>query len=430
MKSSTRLDWLARYADGSATADIVARLEAEIRRDPEFRALVVEYLQLDASLSDAASHITPANCVAFPARPRHRFATITSLAAAVALVASFAVWSFRGRAEASEVSIEVLEADCYPARALGRQGLNGNLRLDSGSIRFRLDTGAVVEAVAPADFSIPDPMRLNLRRGNVTAEAGSRAQGFVVETASARVVDQGNRFGVAVDDDGLTDVVAIGGKVEVFEPARHSASSRPLASLSGGDAIRVDRARKAKRLKTVSLRNDSLVPSGKHRSTLVTDVSDNVDAPGFNRCYAIVPRALRDNSRLHTDKPSIRWQAPEGSVFPSPLRNADVVRTFFHDRRNLDLRITFELKKPATVFIMHDGRKPAPRWLVESFTLTPHSLESGPWFRSKDESEYTVKYQVWRRDCPAGEVALGPSQDPGTGLRRAMYAIAVKATRP
>jgi hypothetical protein len=366
--------------------------------------------------------------VAFPARPRHRFAAITSLAAAVALVASLAVWSFRGRAEAAEVSIEVLEADCFPARALGRQGLNGSLRLDTGSIRFRLDTGAVVEAVAPADFSIPDPMRLNLRRGNVTAEAGQRAHGFVIETASARVVDQGNRFGVAVDDDGLTDVVAIGGKVDVFEPAR--ASSRPLASLSGGDAIRVDRARKAKRLKTVSLRNDSLVPSGKHRSALVAEVSDNVDAPGFNRYYAIVPRALHENSRLHTDKPSIRWQAPEGTTFPAALRNADVVRTFFHDRRNLDLRITFELKKPATVFIMHDGRKPAPRWLLENFSRTPHTLESGPWFRSKDKSEYTVKYQVWRRDCPAGEVALGPSQDPGTGLRGAMYAIAIKATRP
>jgi ferric-dicitrate binding protein FerR (iron transport regulator) len=428
MKSSARLNWLARYADGSASADIVARLEAEIHRDPEFRALVVEYLQLDASLADAASHITPANCTAFPVKPRHRFAAFTSLAAAVALVASLAVWSLRSPAAASEVSIEVLEADCYPARALGRQGLNGNLRLDSGSIRFRLDTGAVVEAVAPADFSIPDPMRLKLRRGNVTAEAGSRAQGFVVETASARVVDQGNRFGVAVDDDGLTDVVAIGGKVDVFEPAR--ASSRHLASLESGDAIRVDRARKAKRLKTVSLRNDSLVPSGKHRSALVAEVSDNVDEPGFNRCYAIVPHALRDNSRLHTDKPSIRWQAPEGSTFPAALRNADVVRTFFHDRRNLDLRISFELKKPATVFIMHDGRKPAPRWLVKNFTRTPHVLESGPWFRSKDKTEYNVKYQVWRRECPAGPVALGPSQDPGTGLRGAMYAIAVKAARP
>lgn len=426
--SAARLDWLARYADGSATADIVARLEAEIRRDPEFRSLVVEYLQLDASLADAVNHLAPANCVAFPPKPRHRFAAISSVAAAVALVASLAVWTFRSPAAASEVSIEVLEADCYPARALGRQGLNGNLRLDTGSIRFRLDTGAVVEAVAPADFSIPDPMRLKLRRGNVTAEAGSRAQGFVVETASARVVDQGNRFGVAVDDDGLTDVVAIGGKVDVFEPAR--ASSRPLASLSGGDAIRVDRARKAKRLKTVSLRNDSLVPSGKHRSHLVSDVSDNVDEPGFNRCYAIVPRALRDNSRLHTDKPSIRWQAPEGSTFPAALQNADVVRTFFHDRRNLDLRITLELKKPATVFIMHDGRKPAPRWLIENFRRTPHILESGPWFRAKDKTRYNVKYQVWRRECPAGEVALGPSQDPGTGLRGAMYAIAVKAARP
>ena len=427
---SNRLDWLARYADGSATADIVARLEDEIRRDPEFRKLVVEYLQLDAALADAVNSLAPSNSVAFPVKPRHRFAAISSIAAALALAGTLAFWTLRSPAAASEVSIEVLEADCFPARALGRQGLNGNLRLDTGSIRFRLDTGAVVEAVAPADFSIPDPMRLKLRRGNVTTEAGERAQGFVVETASARVVDQGNRFGVAVDDDGLTDVVAIGGKVDVFEPVRVSASSRHLASLSGGDAIRVDRARKAKRLKTVSLRDDSLMPSGKHRSNLVADVSDNVDEPGFNRCYAIVPRALRHNSRLHTDKPGIRWQAPAASDFPAALRNADVVRTFFHDRRDLDLRITLELKKPATVFILHDTRKPAPRWLREGFTRTPDTLESGPWFRAKDKSEYTVKHQVWRRDCPAGEVVLGPSQDPGSGLRGVMYGIAVKAGRP
>jgi ferric-dicitrate binding protein FerR (iron transport regulator) len=430
MKPHARLDWLARYADGTATADLVARLEAEIRRDPGFRAQVVEYLQLDASLADAASHLAPARCVPFPAKPRHRFAAITSLAAAFALVASLAVWVLRSPAAASEVSIDVLEADCVPARALGRQGLNGDLRLDSGSIRFRLDTGAVVEAVAPADLSIPDPMRLNLRRGNVTADAGARAQGFVIETASARVVDQGNRFGVAVDDDGLTDVVAIGGGVDVFEPLRASAPARHMASLKGGDAIRVDRARKAKRLKTVSLRNDALVPSGKHRSTVIGEISDNFDEPGFHSCYAIVPRALRPNSRLHTDKPGIRWQDSSDHPFPAALKNADVIRTFFDDHRDLDLSLTITLKKPATVFILHDARKPPPRWLREGFTRTSDTLVSGPWRRAKGESPYTLDYQVWRRTCPAGEVVLGPSQDRGSGPRGVMYGIAVKARRP
>jgi ferric-dicitrate binding protein FerR (iron transport regulator) len=433
MKSSARLDWLARYADGSATADQVARLEAEIRRDPEFRQLVVEYLHLDASLADAVNHLAPATRatpLAFPPQTRRRFAALTSLAAAAALVASIGFWTFRSPAAASEVSIDVLEADCFPARSLGRQGLAGDLRLDSGSIRFRLDTGAIVEAVAPADFSIPDPMRLKLRRGNVTADAGERSHGFVIETASARVVHQGQRFGVAVGDDGLTDVVAIDGGVDVFEPLRASAPARHMASLKDGDAIRVDRARKANRLKTVSLRNDALVPNGKHRSTVIGEISDNFDEPGFLRCYAIVPRALRPNARLHTDKPGIRWQESADHPFPAALKNADVIRTFFHDRRDLDLRLTITLEKPATVFIFHDARKPPPRWLREDFTRTSDTLVSGPWRRAKGEATYTLDYQVWRRACPAGEVVLGPSQDPGSGPRGVMYGIAVKARRP
>lgn len=53
-----REEWMQQYADGAASAETTASLEAALRADAEFRALFLEYLNLDGALSEAAALMT------------------------------------------------------------------------------------------------------------------------------------------------------------------------------------------------------------------------------------------------------------------------------------------------------------------------------------------------------------------------------------
>lgn len=423
MSEDHRMEWLRLYSEGKASAEVTAKLEREIQQDQKFCREVVEYLQVDAALANAVASLLPAKTVSFP----RRVAWIGAIAAAVALLVTL-IWQVFPK-QASGLIVEVLEADCQPAVALGSQMFSGRMQIDSGSLSFKMDSGATVEIEAPASFSIPGPSQLNLHQGNLTADAGGDVVGFIVETESAHIVDLGTRFGVSVDEQGLTDVVVIEGKVEVFKDRAAAKERRLLAALGEGEAVQVDKGKKAKRLKAVSLRRDSLMPRSK-RSVLVADVSDNLDESGFNRFYAIDAKAMSPGAKLHTDKPGPRWQADEGAAFPPPLKGADVVRTFFNDRRDHDREIRLELKKRSNVFIMHELGSAVPQWLKDDFTKTRMVVRSGPWRRGKDAEEFFRRYHVWKRTAEAGTVFLGPSYDGSGRPKPAMYGIAVKAARP
>lgn len=64
-----RHEWMQQYADGVASAETTARLEAALHEDAEFRVLFLEYLNLDCALSAVASSIPEPQVekvVAFP----------------------------------------------------------------------------------------------------------------------------------------------------------------------------------------------------------------------------------------------------------------------------------------------------------------------------------------------------------------------------
>ena len=84
-----------------------------------------------------------------------------------------------------------------------------------------------------------DAMRLRLLRGSITTDVGTEAKGFVVETASASVLDIGTRFGMSVGDDGSTDIVVFEGEVEVHRAGQPLTQESRLASLVEGEAARM-----------------------------------------------------------------------------------------------------------------------------------------------------------------------------------------------
>ncbi|MBI9019053.1 MAG: NPCBM/NEW2 domain-containing protein [Phycisphaerae bacterium] len=110
------------------------------------------------------------------------------------------------------------------------------LNLASGFVRIRLDAGAEVLIQAPAQFRLEHSNQLYLRSGKLTSVVPPAAQGFVVRTPSATVVDYGTEFGVLVEKTGQTEAHVFKGEVELrcgSNPIRHGGGQRLLCGLAG-----------------------------------------------------------------------------------------------------------------------------------------------------------------------------------------------------
>lgn len=113
----------------------------------------------------------------------------------------------------------------------GQQVMSGQLRLDRGLVRLDFVNGASLAVEGPATIEIVDEMRVLLLHGVVTAKISESAIGFVVDTATAHVVDLGTAFGVSVGDDGTTDVCVFEGEVSVKK--KDSTSNQPTRVREG-----------------------------------------------------------------------------------------------------------------------------------------------------------------------------------------------------
>ena len=74
---------------------------------------------------------------------------------------------------------------------------------------------AKVILAAPASFEISDAGHGFLRMGSLTATVPHEDAGFTIDTPSARVVDLGTEFGVAVEKTGQSEIHVFVGSVTV-----------------------------------------------------------------------------------------------------------------------------------------------------------------------------------------------------------------------
>lgn len=89
------------------------------------------------------------------------------------------------------------------------------VRLFAGSVELTFDDGAVVTVDGPIEFRPLSTGQLELRRGRLLASVPQKAIGFTVSTPTARIVDLGTEFEVAVNEAGESDVEVLKGEVEV-----------------------------------------------------------------------------------------------------------------------------------------------------------------------------------------------------------------------
>lgn len=150
--------------------------------------------------------------------------SMLAAAACLALLAAGFIWGGKKSAQGAE---DVVVATLIETKACawgggslptekGARLTKGRMNLVEGLATLRFASGAEVVLEAPAELELIDPMRCVLHDGVLTAQVPPEAQGFVVDTASAHLVDHGTEFGVFVNrDEGTTDVQVFDGIVDV-----------------------------------------------------------------------------------------------------------------------------------------------------------------------------------------------------------------------
>ncbi len=423
------LDLIQRYADGRADVEEVGELQKAMKADPELRARFVDYMNLDASLSAAASarEASIGTMKSLPKTPRPIWLQWRPLAwAALVPLAGLCVW-FAAHPSGHSIAVEV------EIMQLGNAGFaapNVRLRehekvkiatlvLRRGAAHLRLPSGVKLVMSGPAELRFVDAMHARVLHGKVTVDVGEHGKGFVLDTPVTRVVDLGTRFGVEAKADGRTDVMVLEGRVELFNPQQ----SQRAAALEQGEAVRVDASQTVVRIVNIT---GSLQPS--EWSTQppppdcnIVSVSDDLDERGDIHFYRIVPHGLRPGAVVYTNRP-YTWVPADGQDFPASLFNADVVQTFHGELKHA---VAVVVARPVQLFVIMPKRGIPQAWLTENFTRTGEEL-------LLDELRPGVPahahFEVWKCTVPgAGKVMLGPANRNSEGISLGMYGIAATA---
>lgn len=110
------------------------------------------------------------------------------------------------------------------------------LHLLEGLVKIQLDDGTEALIQGPASFRAEGTNQLYLEFGKVCSTVPPGAQGFVVRTPSATIIDYGTEFGILVDGTGRTEAHVFKGEVELRcgpDLIRHGPVQRLGSGLAG-----------------------------------------------------------------------------------------------------------------------------------------------------------------------------------------------------
>jgi ferric-dicitrate binding protein FerR (iron transport regulator) len=319
------------------------------------------------------------------------------------------------------------------------------ISVDRGAVelRFASDTVAVLEAPLVMQVTSVDRVRVIL--GNIKVEVAEGAEGFVVETASAEVIDLGTVFAVNVKD-GNTDLVVYDGQVDLKLAGTDAPNNTETVTkrFRAGEAVHVNDDGTLSRIVDVSRTNFDDGPETGSR--VITAVEDNYVRDDFWSFYEIVPLGMDEDARAFADRPFHEWNGYTVQGMPPYLIGGDLVMTFNDDKVTEDLVIDVTLSEPATLYVLLDSRLIPPEWLLQSFHNTGDiiGLDEAPFY--PDNPSHITRdapsvgagqginriFRIWKREVPnGGKVSLGPNgrraDDPQTlplgEIKANMYGI-------
>jgi hypothetical protein len=119
--------------------------------------------------------------------------------------------------------------------------LGERLQLQTGLIQLTFETGAKVVVEGPSDFVVGSPNSATLEEGKLAAVIPQAARGYTIFTPTAEVVDLGTEFGVAVDEQGLSEIHVFDGDV-IARPRHSDRSTAKLIHARQDEALQFDAA--------------------------------------------------------------------------------------------------------------------------------------------------------------------------------------------
>jgi hypothetical protein len=213
-------DLIQRCIAGAASEEETAELQQALKNDAEFRALYLDYINLDLALEAKAEAIEELPKVVsvsdFNERPPNRRIKWRPLAIAAALAALLVLSTnllVPSRGEPVATIKTARKTSDFSVGQLLRQ--NQILKLSRGRVKINFQSGAILAVEAPAELQILGPNSARLERGVVTVRVPGRIKGFVLHTPQERVTDLGTSFGVDVDSAGGTSISVFEGEIEI-----------------------------------------------------------------------------------------------------------------------------------------------------------------------------------------------------------------------
>jgi ferric-dicitrate binding protein FerR (iron transport regulator) len=213
----------------AGTLDPVRRdaLMALVARSPAAQRTYLEYFEITAMLeAEAATHAEQGTLPQMACHvPSARLFRRSLMAAAALLVLGAAVAVLikivhpqepelaLAAAAATRWSIDGEVRDGEGNKATVREG--ATLRVESGTLELRLESGAAMVVRGPAQVSFPKLTRPVVRSGWLWVDSGANSEPFEVRTPDLRIRNLGTRFGVRVPAEGPAEVHLIEGRLEV-----------------------------------------------------------------------------------------------------------------------------------------------------------------------------------------------------------------------
>ena len=201
---------LESLRQGEMDADEVRELERLLQSDAALRQRYLDRIWMEEELKDtfgqASDMILPFELERGSKRSPYALAWLGGIAAAIAALLAV-VWMAKPTSPPTVATLESCSADTWDgplALVNGSRLAPGEVRLESGTARFRFDSGALVTLEGPAALVIETPMKARLIHGEALVEAPESAHGFVIALPHGEIVDLGTKFGVSVKREAAT----------------------------------------------------------------------------------------------------------------------------------------------------------------------------------------------------------------------------------
>ena len=256
------------WRDNALTEDQTEDLNQILRESKDARRMFSAEAQMHGLLHCAVAEETvervasaaPSILKRKPAKQR-LWLTLASVAAAGLIVVTAVQWSIRAKnstasspqidpsirvaevryvREASLLRKQIQDAATPPAFDVGSRLAPGTYTLGKGLIELDCFAGASLAVEGPASFELISQREARLLKGRLTVEVDGAGNSFRLHTPIGEVLDIGTRYGVCVDDSGVTETHVFEGLVEIH-PISSSDSARRVKA---NTAVRITPAGK------------------------------------------------------------------------------------------------------------------------------------------------------------------------------------------